>query len=230
MDEPAPVIEEMTEPAAEKPEPVAEKPAPVIEEPEKTIETVNADKATPIEKLISSQIVPTPKNENPKPEERAQPTKKTVQSKEEADKKETAPEALQTKPGEKAASQPQIQGLTGGKRDERPAAIERPRGSGAARSDNPVPSPAIIEVGALEISQKVPPDYPMISRKRREQGTVVLLAEISSGAVVSVKIERSSGHSPLDESAIRALKKWRFGMPSDTNTITARIPFVFELK
>jgi protein TonB len=70
----------------------------------------------------------------------------------------------------------------------------------------------------------------MISRKRREQGTVVLLIRIESGRVTRVDVERSSGHKPLDESAARAVREWRFDVTGYDGAITARIPFSFTLK
>jgi protein TonB len=91
-------------------------------------------------------------------------------------------------------------------------------------------TPSAVDVQALKITKKLNPEYPVLSRKRREQGTVVLLAEIVSGAVKSVEIERSSGHPPLDESAVRAAKQWAFEMSGLENRVIARIPFKFELK
>jgi protein TonB len=70
----------------------------------------------------------------------------------------------------------------------------------------------------------------MISRKRRDQGTVTLLATIKSGRVASVEIERSSGFSPLDEAAVRSVRAWEFSISGYGDSVVARIPFVFALK
>jgi protein TonB len=88
---------------------------------------------------------------------------------------------------------------------------------------------AIFDASSLKITKKVAPDYPMISRKRKESGTVVLLIEISSGSVESVEVESSSGHAPLDESAVRAVKMWKFDA-GHGNVILARIPFKFDIQ
>jgi protein TonB len=87
----------------------------------------------------------------------------------------------------------------------------------------------IHDASTLKVTKKVTPDYPMISRKRREGGTVVLLIEISSGRVGSVEVERSSGHSPLDESAVKAVKGWVFDA-GHGGAILARIPFKFDIR
>jgi protein TonB len=87
----------------------------------------------------------------------------------------------------------------------------------------------ILDASSLKVTKKVAPDYPMISRKRKEAGTVVLLIEIASGRVESVEVESSSGHAPLDESAVRAVRAWTFDA-GHTGAVTARIPFKFDLK
>jgi protein TonB len=87
-----------------------------------------------------------------------------------------------------------------------------------------------IEDGSLKVTKKVSAEYPALSRKRREQGVVVLLADLASGRTESVRVERSSGHPRLDEAAVRAVKEWRFDTSFYGTRVTARIPFRFELK
>ena len=96
--------------------------------------------------------------------------------------------------------------------------------SGAARNHQ-----AVIDAADLKILEKVSPEYPMISRRRKEEGTVTLIAEVASGRVTSVRVEKSSGHSSLDESAIRALRRWRFDTSGYGESLTVRIPFTFIL-
>jgi protein TonB len=81
----------------------------------------------------------------------------------------------------------------------------------------------------LEIKKKVAAEYPMISRKRKEMGSVVLLLHIKSGRVVSVEIETGSGHSALDEAAKKAAMGWEFDTSGFGDEVTARLPFVFSL-
>ena len=96
-------------------------------------------------------------------------------------------------------------------------------GSGAA-------SPGIVDAASLKVLKKKTPDYPMISRKRKDQGTVVLLIQIERGLVSGVEIERSSGHTALDESAANAVREWRFDATGYGDSLIARISFAFSLK
>ena len=55
------------------------------------------------------------------------------------------------------------------------------------------------------------PKYPMIARRRGQQGVVILELTLStSGAVSKALVVESSGHRSLDESALNAVKSWRF--------------------
>lgn len=56
-----------------------------------------------------------------------------------------------------------------------------------------------------------PPVYPLSARRRGDQGTVIVRAEVSTdGRCLRVEIERSSGHSRLDRAALAAIRQWRF--------------------
>ncbi|MBN1366056.1 MAG: energy transducer TonB [Syntrophaceae bacterium] len=56
-----------------------------------------------------------------------------------------------------------------------------------------------------------PPVYPEIARVRGYEGIVLVSAEIlPDGRVGEVKIQRSSGYAILDQSAIQAVKPWKF--------------------
>lgn len=55
------------------------------------------------------------------------------------------------------------------------------------------------------------PAYPSISRRRGEEGTVLLeLLVLADGRVTDVKIKESSGYPRLDRSALDAVKRWRY--------------------
>jgi len=76
-----------------------------------------------------------------------------------------------------------------------------------------------------------PPAYPPTAERRGWTGTVVLLIDVAAdGTVTAVRIESSSGHTILDEAAIRAVKLWRFapaltaGLPT---AATVRKPIRF---
>ncbi|MGR8980617.1 MAG: TonB family protein [Gammaproteobacteria bacterium] len=55
------------------------------------------------------------------------------------------------------------------------------------------------------------PNYPRIARTRGWQGKVLLKVRVSAaGYSESVAVHQSSGHETLDESAVEAVKKWKF--------------------
>ncbi len=68
-----------------------------------------------------------------------------------------------------------------------------PPRSDAAHLDNPAPA------------------YPPVSRRLREQGTVLLDVLIrADGSVGESRLKRSSGHARLDEAALEAVRRWRY--------------------
>jgi protein TonB len=91
----------------------------------------------------------------------------------------------------------------------------------------PSGAPAVRQVVDGDLLKRVSPRYPMVSRRRGEEGEVVLLAEVSDGRVVDIRVERSSGHDRLDGAAVRAVKGWRFrkGLSG-----MFRIPVIFRLQ
>ncbi|PKQ01127.1 MAG: energy transducer TonB [Alphaproteobacteria bacterium HGW-Alphaproteobacteria-13] len=75
------------------------------------------------------------------------------------------------------------------------------------------PAPAIASAGDLSstmISAK-PPRYPQESRRKREQGTVVLMVLLAAdGTVADLSISQSSGFARLDQAALSAVRRWRW--------------------
>jgi protein TonB len=101
----------------------------------------------------------------------------------------------------------------------------------------PTPAPApvaprvITDVAYIEAPQ---PRYPPESRRSGEEGLVVLRVLINEiGGVAHIDIERSSGHSRLDDAACQAVKRARFrpylenGVP---RMALATIPIEFHWK
>lgn len=108
----------------------------------------------------------------------------------------------------------------------------------AATSDPGPPAPAgppaPVSRGDLSSSMihAPPPRYPYESRRKREQGTVVLAVTLATdGTVEDIRVARSSGHRRLDEAALGAVRKWRWsptmrdGQPVRVRG-TVEIPFV----
>lgn len=79
----------------------------------------------------------------------------------------------------------------------------------------PAPPPAVEPVTppvfAADYLDNPPPVYPAVSRRRGEQGRVVLRVLVSAGGKADeVEIRTSSGHARLDEAALETVRGWRF--------------------
>jgi protein TonB len=79
-----------------------------------------------------------------------------------------------------------------------------------------------------------PPRYPIESRRKKEQGTVVLSLTLDlDGRVASISISQSSGFSRLDDAARDAVRNWRWepivrgGQPVQVRGLV-EIPFVLQ--
>lgn len=78
------------------------------------------------------------------------------------------------------------------------------------------------------------PDYPSLARSMGWQGTVTLKVQVSEeGLSAAVEIERGSGYEILDESAIEAIRQWRFTPARRGETpiaSTVIVPVIFTLQ
>ncbi|OYY57442.1 MAG: hypothetical protein B7Y05_16410 [Polynucleobacter sp. 24-46-87] len=78
------------------------------------------------------------------------------------------------------------------------------------------------------------PQYPLASRRMREQGAVHLRLCIDHhGLVDHILLAKSSGYTNLDQSAIATVKKWRFATVKTTSTHTSdcyQLPIHFKLE
>ena len=58
---------------------------------------------------------------------------------------------------------------------------------------------------------QVKPRYPESARRQGVEGTVLLKMRITEqGRVEDLQVERSAGHPDLDQSALEAVRRWRF--------------------
>ncbi len=106
-----------------------------------------------------------------------------------------------------------------------------PGGTGQGAASAPVHVPVESAPRALV---EVPIEYPKVSRRLLEEGTVeVRIFVASDGSVTSTELVKSSGHARLDEAALAGVKTWRFmpakrdGVPFDSSTVH-RITFRLE--
>jgi len=81
--------------------------------------------------------------------------------------------------------------------------------------------------------ENAPPAYPEIARARGYEGIVLVSAEIlPDGRVGNMKIRKSSGYAILDQSAIEAVKPWKFEPAKKSGnpfTVWVELPIKFIL-
>ncbi len=104
-----------------------------------------------------------------------------------------------------------------------------------APTPRPAAPPSIVtdDLGATMISAK-PPSYPLESRRRREQGTVLLMLTVGTdGGVADIRVSKSSGYERLDQAALGAVRRWRWS-PTVRDGVavivrgTVEIPFILQ--
>ncbi|MDI3500125.1 MAG: periplasmic protein TonB [Synergistaceae bacterium] len=79
-----------------------------------------------------------------------------------------------------------------------------------------------------DVVKQVKPIYPLASRRRGEEGTVLLEVRVDpSGTVEEVRIVEGSGYPLLDQAAERALKEWRF---REGSGVIFLVPVQFKLQ
>jgi len=155
---------------------------------------------------------------------KAKNTSKTLKKEQKEVKKleDTAkPKALElkdTKPAPQSKGEPRIDSVQEGTASSKKAIAQQGDANDVPSS---VPSPTnnnspTLQGGARlyaqsDVVKQVKPIYPLASRRRGEEGTVLLEVRVDpSGTVEEVRIVEGSGYPLLDQAAERALKKWRF--------------------
>ena len=116
-----------------------------------------------------------------------------------------------------------------------PPAPPDPQPVAAAPAPEPVAAPPVAPPMANASHLNNPaPVYPALSRRRGEQGTVYLnLLVLADGSVGDISLRQSSGFPALDDSALKAVSRWRFvpasrgGVPIDWRYV---LPVKFDLK
>ncbi len=88
---------------------------------------------------------------------------------------------------------------------------------------------------ALPIYKRnIPPQYPLLARRRAYQGTVLLEVLVKKdGKAGSIRLARSSGYEILDKAAITGVKDWLFQPAKRGDELVemwVEIPIRFQLK
>ena len=102
-------------------------------------------------------------------------------------------------------------------------ASEAPGPGFVAPPPRPEPPPVVVAPAPPAPPRVVPPSfdaaylknpapaYPLASKRRGEQGRVVLRVHVlADGSADQVQLRTSSGHERLDQAALEAVRQWRF--------------------
>lgn len=127
---------------------------------------------------------------------------------------------------------PRIHAIVSAQPSPPPAAVsETASASPVTSAASPSPTPSIEQAGDLSASMisAAPPRYPQESRRKREQGTVVLSVLLDvDGSVASVSVAQSSGHARLDQAALSAVRRWRWS-PTRRHGAAVQVKGVVEI-
>ncbi|HYQ40440.1 MAG TPA: energy transducer TonB [Polyangiaceae bacterium] len=96
----------------------------------------------------------------------------------------------------------------------------------------PPPAPVIQAKVGADFARKPNLEYPRLARREEWEGTVILRAQVlPSGKVGSVTVQKSSGHSVLDDAALSAAKTWSF-VPATQggNPVAGTVTFPVQFK
>ncbi len=87
------------------------------------------------------------------------------------------------------------------------------------------------QISRRKIVSSPMPDYPDWAEIRGIEGIVSLLITVLSNGDVKEKImvDKTSGYSVIDQAAIQAVKKWRFGSLDKKEEEQGIVTFVFRL-
>ena len=156
-----------------------------------------------------------------KPVVHPQPQPVPQQKREAPSQKKEKPAAGPAVPGSLAAEDSNFSPPT-------PAAFKNPDEPSPGEISTPPPSPGPRTVSPADVLSRVSPVYPLVSRRRGEEGEVRFLVRIDpAGKVVTAKVVLSSGHPSLDASALEAVRKWLFAPGSPEDLI---VPVIFRLE
>lgn len=146
--------------------------------------------------LVSPPVVTTPKpRQKPQEQPAAKPKSRPKSAKPPLPKGPASERAVQAKPTVPVA--PAVK-------------TSKPSTSTQAKPAAPMPKLQLPSTEATGLRNQAP-GYPKLSRKRKEQGTVLLLLLVDRhGKVAKIEIKQSSGFDRLDQAALQAVKQWQF--------------------
>jgi periplasmic protein TonB len=106
--------------------------------------------------------------------------------------------------------------------------------TGAALGRGEAPISGAVDRGARPLAGNPRPDYPRLARERGYQGRVVIrVTVLPDGRVGQAELAQGTGYALLDQSAMRAVSRWRFAPAQRAGKPTAAtiaVPVVFRLE
>ncbi|MBC6485576.1 energy transducer TonB [Aeromonas hydrophila] len=178
-------------------------PAPTVQQKAKPLPTPKKPPAKPVKKSVKPVVKPL-KNRTPP----VQPAKVMPVSSPQPPVSAPAPATAATAAQASGASQSPAQKAGGGAGNSAPIARD-------ARLNNPEPQ------------------YPYESRRRGEEGRVILNVRVTAeGTAASVEVDKSSGYRRLDMTARKTVSRWKF-IPAKQNNVaveaSAKVTIIFKL-
>jgi protein TonB len=195
--------------------------------PEQAAETPPPETPPPEPQQVRSEPPPEPPPEPPAPEPPAiQPPQPEPPQAEApppplpeepppAAQAELPPPPAEPPPPPRPAPRPQASTQMAAARQAPPAALpagppaaapSAPSAPGGSRATGAVSPP-----GLLDGVRNPEPEYPLANRQRGEQGVVTVVLRVSEGGqVTEVEVVATSGFPALDDSARKAVQRWRF--------------------
>ena len=108
------------------------------------------------------------------------------------------------------------------------SAVIRPPTVEPRPTTNVTAEPLII-TGRVQYRRAADPEYPVLARRRRQEGTVLLDVIIDPrGHPTQVTVKRSSSFPLLDQAAVEAVQGWDFDVTTSV-PVRAEVPVRFEL-
>jgi len=168
---------------------------------------VQSPQAAPVMVDLISMAQPRtePPQAVPKPPEPIKPKTETPKPKAKPRPKAVRPSATRSP----ILSTPSEAALRQATAEQAPSPHQVPAASAPASS--PAPAPVVPPRFNAAYLRNPPPVYPVLSRRQREQGKVVLRVLVNAGGgAEQVAIRTSSGFERLDAAALETVKQWKF--------------------
>jgi protein TonB len=202
-------------------------PTPQAATPETLTAVPPAVPPAPLPQLALPAIPPPPPGPGPAPEAEAPLPLPPAEP-------EAAPRHTAARPTPRPPSRHRPESHVEARAEDRPAAAAPPSETApAAAAPAAPPGPVTPPRAVAGLAGNRRPVYPTQARDRGEEGTVLVLVQVTAqGAAASVSVARSSGHPALDEAALTAIRSWKFspatrgGVPVAAE---AEVPVAFHL-